>query len=315
VNSPRRATLQALAKLNLSLKVLHKRTDGYHEIRTVFQTISLADTLHVEYEPSPRTDIALQSSVDIPDNLAAKAARMVLDAMRLTGRIRVSLEKRIPMGSGLGGGSSDAASILLALPALAGSRLPMPTLARLAGELGSDVPFFLHGGTALGLGRGEELYPLEGPPPAAILLVAPKVSVSTQDAYRALDRRLTSDALSSNLNTFQSFTWSLQEGLSQGGPENDFEEVVFRQHPPLKRIKSTLLRSGAKPALMTGSGSAIFGIFGRKADVENARRVLRKERLFSVLFVNRGEFRSLWWRQLRAHVKQKLWPPPSRYVP
>jgi 4-diphosphocytidyl-2-C-methyl-D-erythritol kinase len=219
------------------------------------------------------------------------------------------------MGSGLGGGSSDAAAILLAVPALAGARLPMPTLARLAGELGSDVPFFLHGGTALGLGRGEELYPLEGPPPCAVLLVAPEVSVSTPDAYRALAPRLTSDAQSSNLNTFQSFVWSLQEGLSQEGPENDFEEAVFREHPSLKRIKSTLLRSGARPVLMTGSGSAIFGIFGPKADVENARRALRKERLFSVSFVNRGEFRSLWWRQLRPHIKQNLWPPPSRYVP
>jgi len=227
----------------------------------------------------------------------------------------VALEKNIPIGSGLGGGSSDAAAVLLALPALAGVRLPMPTLVRLALELGSDVPFFLHGGTALGLGRGEELYPIEEPPSATILLVAPEVSVSTETAYRALARELTSGALSSNLNTFQSLIWSLREGLSKGGPENDFEEVVFREHPRLKRIKSTLLRSGAKPALMTGSGSAIFGIFERKADVENARRALRKERLFPVSFINRGEFRSLWWRQLRAHVNQKLWPPPSRYVP
>jgi 4-diphosphocytidyl-2-C-methyl-D-erythritol kinase len=315
VSSTRRASLQALAKLNLSLKVLHKRPDGYHEIRTVFQTISLADTLQVEYEPSPRTDIDLQSSVPIAGNLVERAARLVLEEMRMTGRLRLELDKKIPMGSGMGGGSSDAAAVLLALPALAGTRLPMPTLARLAIELGSDVPFFLHGGTALGLGRGEELYPIEGPPSSTILVVAPEVSVSTPEAYRALARQLTSDALSSNLNTFQSFTWSLREGLSQGGPENDFEEVVFREHPRLKRIKSTLLRSGAKPVLMTGSGSAIFGIFGRKADVENARRALRKERLFPVSFVNRGEFRSLWWRQLRAHVNQKLWPPPSRYAP
>jgi 4-diphosphocytidyl-2-C-methyl-D-erythritol kinase len=315
VSAVRKARLEALAKLNLSLKILHKRPDGYHEIRSIFQTISLADTLHIEFEPSPRTEILLNSNIDIADNLIAQAARQVLDFVKTTGRVRLSLEKNIPVGAGLGGGSSDAAAVLLALPVLAGFRLPMPTLVRLAMELGSDVPFFLYGGTALGLGRGEELYPVPEPPPAEVLVVAPDVAVSTADAYRALGRQLTSDALSSNLNTFQSFTWSLSEGLSKGGPENDFEEVVFRNHPRFDRIKSTLLRSGATVAMMTGSGSAIFGIFENRAASDLARQALRKERLFPVSFVDRGAYRSLWWRRLRSHVDQKLWPPPSRYVP
>jgi 4-diphosphocytidyl-2-C-methyl-D-erythritol kinase len=186
---------------------------------------------------------------------------------------------------------------------------------RLASELGSDVPFFLYGGTAVGLGRGEELYPAPEPDDKHILVVVPDVSVSTASAYRALGRKLTSDALSSNLNTFQSFTWSLSEGLSKDGPENDFEEVVFRDHPRLQRIKSTLLRNGARLAMMTGSGSAIFGVFDSKPGIERARQSLRNERLFPVSFVNRAAYRSLWWRQLRSHVDQKLWPPPSRYVP
>lgn len=315
MSAVRRASLEALAKLNLSLKILHKRPDGYHELRTVFQTISLADTLHIEFEPGPRTQLELQSSVEIADNLVARAARAVLDMVKVTGRVRLTLEKKVPMGAGMGGGSSDAAAVLLALPVLAGFRLPMPTLVRLAAELGSDVPFFLYGGTALGLGRGEELYPVEEPPRTHALVVVPDVAVSTAEAYRALGRQLTSDALSSNLNTFQSFTWSLSEGLSKGGPENDFEEVVFRNHPRLERIKSTLLRSGASVAMMTGSGSAIFGIFKDKAAGEKVRQALRKERLFPVSFVNRGAYRSLWWRQLRSHLDQKLWPPPSRYVP
>jgi 4-diphosphocytidyl-2-C-methyl-D-erythritol kinase len=136
---PRRARLRALAKINLSLKVLGLRADGYHELRTVFQTISLADTLEVEFEPAGRTRLEASSRPEIPGNLVERAVWLALEAMRVTGRITLRLRKRIPVGSGLGGGSSDAAAILLALPVLAGRRIPLARLIELGGELGSDV--------------------------------------------------------------------------------------------------------------------------------------------------------------------------------
>ncbi len=150
----RGAILKPLAKINLDLRVLHRRPDGFHEIRTVFQTISLADRIEVEYEPAPRTALSLHGNVDIPDNLVLRAAQAVLDALRIHAQVRFRLDKSIPMGGGLGGGSSNAAAVLLALPVLAGRRLAMETLLDLAAKLGSDVPYFLTGGTAAGIGRG-----------------------------------------------------------------------------------------------------------------------------------------------------------------
>ena len=142
----KRVKLRSLAKINLDLRVLHRRADGFHELRTVFQTISLADTIEIEYETSRRTEFTLDGNVDIPDNLILRAARAVLDAMRTHAQVRFRLKKRIPMGGGLGGGSSNAAAVLLALPVLAGRSVPAHEI---AAELGSDVPFFLdrrHGG-------------------------------------------------------------------------------------------------------------------------------------------------------------------------
>ena len=152
--------VRALAKINLDLRVLGKRPDGFHELRTVFQTISLADTLDIAFTPGRRTEIALEDALHIEDNLVKRAARMATDAMRITGRVEMRLVKRIPMGAGLGGGSSDAAAVLLSLPVLARRAIALPKLSAIAAELGSDVPFFLLGGTAAGIGRGTEVYPL-----------------------------------------------------------------------------------------------------------------------------------------------------------
>ena len=160
MNSTRRARLRALAKLNLDLRVLYPRADGYHELRTIFQTISLADTIDVALTPARRTRIDIDGNVDIPDNLIVKAATLALAAMRTAAHVEFRLRKHIPMGAGLGGGSSDAAAVLLGLPVLAGKRLELARLLELASALGSDVPFFLLGGMAAGIGRGTELFPL-----------------------------------------------------------------------------------------------------------------------------------------------------------
>jgi 4-diphosphocytidyl-2-C-methyl-D-erythritol kinase len=311
----RTVRVPAYAKLNIGLRVLYRRPDGYHEIRTVFQTISLADRLDISLNPARRTRIAVAGTPEIRDNLVARAAELVLNALSIHGDVRMNLKKNIPMGAGLGGGSSDAAAVLLALPALAGKALLADKLFQLAAQLGSDVPFFLHGGTALGLGRGEELYPVPDLPGAQGLLVVPKIHSSTAEAYRDLSPALTSIPLQNKLNSFQQEIWRGEADGRIAADGNDFEEVVFARHPELKRIKAQLLRVGAQPAAMTGSGSAIFGIFAMTRELERAKRLFPGEAVFPISFVSRAQYRSAWRRALKLHVEGTLWPPRSRFAP
>jgi len=312
MSQTRRASLRALAKINLDLRVLHARPDGYHEIRTIFQTISLADIVDVEFTRAPGATIQIDGDVDILDNLIAKAATLVLDAMRVTARVRFRLRKRIPMGAGLGGGSSDAAAVLLALPVLAGHRLSLPRLMELAAALGSDVPFFLLGGAAVALGRGTELYPLPDSPACRGLLIAPSLPVSTAAAYRRLAPRLTTESQQNKIVSFQSQAWA---EFGRGSPAqgvNDFETVVFEEFPQLARLKRRLVKLGANPAMMTGSGSALFGLFRTREQVTRAAKSFDDESVFPISLVSRARYRSLWWRTLRPHIEEKLWPPLSR---
>ena len=305
--------VRALAKINLDLRVLGKRPDGFHELRTIFQTISLADTIDIAFTPGRKTAIEVEDNLGIPDNLAARAARLALDAMRVTGRVEMRIHKRIPMGAGLGGGSSDAAAVLLALPVLAGRRVELPELCRLAEQLGSDVPFFLLGGRAVGIGRGSELFPLPDEPPLAGLLVVPAVHVSTSEAYRRLSPRLTSESQQNKIFSFQSQTWN------RGGREpacNDFEAVVFRQHRGLAVLKKRLIEAGASLAMMTGSGSGVFGLFHTRQEATLALESLKGPGMpgpYVVSLVSRQRYRSLWWRALKEHITQTTWPPQSRY--
>ena len=179
----------APAKINLGLRVLNRRSDGYHELRTIFQTISLADHLTVGYDPRGDGEVELDCddiSLSTKDNLAVRAAESLLRAGAWRGRVAIELKKRIPAGAGLGGGSSDAAAVLLALRRLLKPRPHTAMLAEVAAELGSDAPFFLQGGTAVGLGRGEEVYPLPDQPRRRLVLVAPEIFVSSAEAYRTL---------------------------------------------------------------------------------------------------------------------------------
>jgi 4-diphosphocytidyl-2-C-methyl-D-erythritol kinase len=230
----RRARVKAFAKLNLDLRVLHRREDGFHEIRTVFQTVSLADSLSLAVTPSRRTSISL-SGPEIPDNLVARASRAVLDELKATALVEIALDKRIPMGAGLGGGSSDAAAVLLALPALLGRPVPSHRLLALARTLGSDVPFFLLGGSAVGLGRGTELYPLPDQPARQGLIVAPGLHVSTPDAYRALARPMSGCGAEAELNTIERFQSGVWDPCARSAG-NDFESVVFKQFPSLGKL-------------------------------------------------------------------------------
>jgi 4-diphosphocytidyl-2-C-methyl-D-erythritol kinase len=310
----RAVRVRAFAKLNLGLRVLYRRPDGYHELRTVFQTISLADQLEIYFARARNTRIAIEGTPEIPDNLVERAAHAVMEALSIHGNISFRLKKNIPTGAGLGGGSSDAAAVLLALPVLARKALPSDVLFKLATELGSDVPFFLHGGTALGLGRGEELYPLPDLPAARGLLVVPKIHSSTAEAYRDLSPRLTSIPLQNKLNSFQQEVWRGGEDGRIATDENDFEQVVFGRHQDLRQIKEQLLRFGARPAAMTGSGSAIFGIFPDTRKLERARKLFPDETVFPISLLSRAQYRTAWRRALKLQVEGTLWPPRSLHA-
>jgi 4-diphosphocytidyl-2-C-methyl-D-erythritol kinase len=297
-----KVTVPSFAKLNLDLRVLGKRSDGYHELRTIFQTISLHDTLAIDFETGKETLIELDSSIDIPDNLVARAARAVFDHLRITGSVRFALRKRIPMGAGMGGGSSNAAAVLMALPALAGQHVAQADLVRLAESLGSDVPFFLFGGTAVGLGRGTELYPMPDQPARPVVVVHEGIHVSTAEAYRALERTaLTSPPDFPMLGEFQTIAWSLAHSdLSRLGLKNDFEEPVFKTHRELASVVQVLRRCGASPALMTGSGSAVFGIFQSAGQARAASEEFEKGTAMAARFVTRKQYRAIWRRSLGA---------------
>jgi 4-diphosphocytidyl-2-C-methyl-D-erythritol kinase len=322
VSTARSANIRALAKLNLDLRVIGKRADGYHELRTIFQTISLADSIHLSFTPARRTAISLDDALAIPDNLVVRAAQLVMDALRTNGRVEIRLAKKIPMGAGLGGGSSDAAAILLALPVLAGGIIELPQLIEMAEQLGSDVPFFLLGGRAAAIGRGTELFPLPDSPARHGLLIAPGIHVSTSEAYRLLDARqldarppgvsLTSGLQQNKIGSFQSRLWG--QGCPSTGA-NDFEGVVFKQHAKLGAIKKKLIRSGASPAMMTGSGSALFGLFEDRAHAAYAVEWFQgQEAPHRFSLVNRVRYQSLWRRALDKHIVGRTWPPRSRYA-
>ena len=323
--SLRRVQVKAFAKVNLGLRVLYKRPDGFHELRTVFQSISLADELGIAWEPAESTSIDIDGTPHILDNLVERASKLVLAASGLTGAVHIELRKNIPEGAGLGGGSSDAAALLLALPVLTGYSLSMGTLGQLAAKLGSDVPFFLYGGTALGLGRGEELYPLPDRKAGPGLLVAAQIHSSTAEAYKAVSADLkmpddlTSNWLQNKLIAFQQEVW--QGGTSSDG--NDFEKVVFARHPELGRIKDRLLELGAVSASMSGSGSSLFGMFKTPEAAEKARHSFREMSFssppvsFSLInfsFIDGAEYRTEWRRALQDHLQGNEWPPQSLYA-
>ena len=318
-STTRAASVRAYSKLNLELDVLYKRTDGFHELRTVFQTISLADRIHMEFTPGRRTTVELDSAVDIPDNLIVRAAKAVMEESGAKGAVRFRLDKVIPMGAGLGGGSADAAAVLIALPVLTGKPIPLPALISMGAALGSDIPFFLLGGTALGLGRGTEIYPLPDTPWKHALVVAPDVHVATPAAYRALERQpeeqLTPSHVLQYISSFQCRVWSIG---SSRPCRNDFEPVVFKQYPQLKAVKVKLEKMGAAPAALTGSGAALFGVFESRAGVLRAEEAFSGERVYQVKFLSRQEYRSAWRKSLSEHVEpgQKAgdWPLISRHT-
>jgi 4-diphosphocytidyl-2-C-methyl-D-erythritol kinase len=286
-------TLPARAKINLHLRVLFRRPDGYHELRTVFQTIDLADTLTL----TPRPDGELSLACDDPGvpaderNLCLRAARRLREAVGGNLGAHLGLAKRIPVQAGLGGGSSDAATTLLGLNRLWGLDRPVAELAEIGAALGADVPFFLRGGTALGIGRGDELVPLPDAAGGSVLVVSPSVTVSTAWAYERLNLVLTKMPETATI-------CGLHRVLAEGGVSlrhcaNDFELAVFPEFPLLRQIKNFLLEAGASQAMLSGSGGSLFGLFDSDVLCQAAAESLRARqvpgRLIPARFVTRQE--------------------------
>lgn len=259
----------ARAKVNLTLDVLEKRTDGYHEVEMVMQSVELHDSL--EFSPADKDITITVEGIDLSpgaDNLVYRAAEL----MRLRGCVRsgvkVLLKKNIPVAAGLGGGSADAAATLKALNEMWGIGLPMSELLFLGEQLGSDVPFCLVGGTALARGKGEQVLRLPPCPPLGLVLVKPPFSVSTGSVYQAFRFEQTVET-PDNRAMVEAIRANDVSGIA-GCLANALESVTTRMHPEITRIKEKLIEAGASGALMSGSGPTVFGL---TPDLASARSV------------------------------------------
>lgn len=293
-------SLPAHAKINLGLEVLGRRPDGYHELRTILQTIDFHDDLTFEdAESGIRLTTNWSSLATGKENLVYRAASQLAEEAGHRGGAFIHLEKRVPPGKGLGGGSSDAAATLVGLDRLWNTRASPSDLHRLAASIGMDVPFFLHGGTALAVSRGDEVYPLEGPVDLPIVLILPDFSISTAEAYGNL--RLTNREAGL---TLLHFAWSLPEARA-GLRElvNDLETAAGVRFDSIQEFKRLLLDLGASSSMMSGSGSSVFGIFHDEASAENAARSLglRGIQAIATKTVGGRAYRAQRLKQLASH--------------
>lgn len=266
------------AKINLGLEILGLRPDGYHEVRTVLQTVALSDTLEIHPAPSEVTLECSDPSLPTGEgNLVVKAARLLQAEAGKTPGARLVLTKRIPSQAGLGGGSSDAAAALMALAKLWKLSLEPARLFSLAAKLGSDVPFFLTGGTALGVGRGEEIYPLPDAPPADLVLAWGTHGMPTPEAYRIVDEKLTSPRDAHTISDI--VRGVVHRKLSEKSFLNRFEEAIAHSTAAgeAHAVREALVAAGATRVLLCGSGAAWAGFFpsreeAHKGSSEVARR-------------------------------------------
>lgn len=297
--SPPGLRLRACAKVNLGLEVLGKRADGYHELRTLFQTIDLHDDVGLRLRGR---DVVVRSDhLGAPgdaSNLAARAAEALRRFAGIEQGVEITLRKRIPVGAGLGGGSSDAAVVLLGLDRMWRLRLGRGGLLPLARRLGADVPYFLYGGTALGLGRGDEVYPLERQLRAWLVVVDPERPVATAAVFARLAAGLT--PRENGRNIFRFVTSDLAGVGAVRGLVNELEQAALEEAPDLRervgRIREVLVTGGAHLAALTGSGSVCFGVFADVAAARAAARRLRQQGLRASVArtVTGAEYRRYW---------------------
>lgn len=328
--------VRSFAKINLGLCIGAPRADGFHELRTVYQTIALHDVIAVEVVRGAGIVIRCADSRVPTDetNTCFRIAERVMNALNAKGRVVIEIDKRLPVQGGLGGASSNAIAVLVALERLLKNSLTGPERLRIAAEVGSDLPLFLVGGMVLGVGRGEEVYPVPDFPPTGCVMVAPDVGVSTPQAFRdwdalnnqanrtpggghpyvdsalatrggalGADAKLTGSGSSDRMNEFGRAVSSWLSGFSgkrgksvsgvpalgrgrgetplldlvHTGIENDFEEVVFPKYPELCEIKQALQKAGAFYASLSGSGSALYGLFRTRDQADKCAARLKKQ--------------------------------------
>jgi 4-diphosphocytidyl-2-C-methyl-D-erythritol kinase len=303
-------SVRSFGKINLGLKIGPLREDSFHELRTIYQTVALSDLVRVDVGKGVGIEIVCKDH-RVPDdetNTCWRVADRMLRSLKVRGKVRISIEKNLPVQGGLGAASSNAVATMLALEKELKKQLPPEERLRIVSEVGSDLPLFLVGGTVLGIGHGEQVYPLEDLPSFHCVIATPSIGVSTPAAFadwdkkwatrstaaKVTDIKLTDRESSDRINTFSrtiyewlngSFTATGVPGkgrdraeallldLVRTGIENDFESVVFPKYPAIREVKRALERSGAKYVSLSGSGSAVFGLF---ADQESAIQAAKK---------------------------------------
>ena len=302
-------TVRAFAKINIGLRIGRKRDDGFHELRTLYQTVGVHDTLRVDLTRGAGIEIRCKNSAVPTDesNTCYRIADRVLRSLKTRGRVVITIDKSVPIQGGLGGASSNAIATMLALEHLTKSELAAEERLRLASEVGSDIPLFLIGGAVLGVGRGEEVYPLPDLPALDCVVASPETSVSTPRAFAAWDEKmapnagnsakLTERTASDKITTFNRsiFAWlnsyssgvpavksgdraeALLLDLVRAGIENDFETVVFPLYPELRELKRVLEREGASYASLSGSGSSVYGLFASADKAARAADALGRQ--------------------------------------
>jgi 4-diphosphocytidyl-2-C-methyl-D-erythritol kinase len=315
---PMSVTVRSFAKINLGLRIGSARRDGFHELLTVYQTIALHDLISVSIGPGTGIEIRCENPRVPRDgsNTCWRIVERAMAALHAKWRVVIEIEKRLPVQGGLGGASGNAVATLLGLERALRKPLPAAERLRIAAEVGSDLPLFLVGGTVLGVGRGERVYPLPDLSSIPCVVVTPAIGVSTPKAFSEWDRRqagelrslgrpgaavlvqqpkLTLPDSSDRMNelSYVLSAWLGEQysgapfrrgraenpllALVRAGIENDFEQVVFPEYPELGKAKAALLRAGAKYASLSGSGSTLYGLFASKAAAVNAAARLRKE--------------------------------------
>ena len=276
---------RAYAKINLYLDVVSRRENGYHNLVSIMQTVSLCDLVTVNYSPETETNIILTASGNdaMPldrKNLAWRAAELFLEAVGMTGRVAINIEKRIPMAAGLAGGSTDAAAVLRGLNTLCKSPLSPAALCELGAKLGADVPFCIMGGMAMVTGIGENLEPLPSMPDCPMVVACMGEGVSTIWAYGKLDEKYDSFSTPKECSEAPSKIVSClaAKDFSGAGEQffNLFEEVVPAVQPCVEPIKAEMMRQGAIRSMMSGSGPSVFGVFEDVKKAESACEALRQ---------------------------------------
>ena len=263
---------KAPAKINLFLRVLRKRPDGYHDISSLMHKITLFDELI--FSPRPKGIVLNCPNSDLPvnhDNLVFRAAKSILDYTKHTSGIEITLTKKIPQAAGLGGGSSDAATTLMAINEICSLGLKKAELLKLGAKLGADVPFFIFGNTALASGIGDGLKEIHPFPKLNMVLINPGFTLSTKTVYENLNLRLTREKINYSIPPVSTLSDIITELY------NDLELVSLKMHPGLNDVKQLLLGHGALGALMSGSGPTLFGIFSDDNSAKKEHESIRKE--------------------------------------